>query len=65
MKEDIVRIDRPSLSDEPLRMAQERIAKLRDGKGKERADHLRQAMQSLMMELGSVFRDRGGAGEGD
>ena len=58
MKEDIVRIDRSSLSEEPLRMAQERIARLRDGKGKERADPLRQSMQSLMMEYGSVFRDQ-------
>ena len=64
MKEDIVRIDRSSLSEEPLRMAQERIARLRDGKGKERADPLRQSMQSLMMEYGSVFRDQEGLKKG-
>ena len=64
MKEDIVRIDRPSLSEEPFRMAQERIARLRDGKGKERANHLRQSMQSLMMEYGSVFRDQEGLKKG-
>lgn len=64
MKEDIVPIDRHRLSDEPLRWAQERIAKFRDGKGKERADHLRQSMQSLMMEAGSVFRDEKGLEKG-
>ena len=64
MKEDIVRIDRLSLSEEPLRMAQEGIARLRDGKGKERADPLRQSMQSLMMEYGSVFRDQDGLKKG-
>jgi len=45
-------------------MAQERIARLRDGKGKERANHLRQSMQSLMMEYGSVFRDQEGLKKG-
>ena len=63
MKEDIVPMDR-RLSDGPLRRAQERIAKFRDGKGKEKADHLRQTMQSLMMEVGSVFRDKEGLEKG-
>ena len=64
MKGDIVRVDRPSHSGEPLRMARERIAIFMDGKGKERADHLRQRMQSLMMDYGSVFRDQEGLKKG-
>ena len=45
-------------------MAQERIATFRDGKGKERADPLRQSMQFLMMDYGSVFRDQEGLKKG-
>ena len=45
-------------------MARERVAKLLAGKGKERPDPLRQAMQALMMEYGSVFRDEKGLKKG-
>jgi succinate dehydrogenase / fumarate reductase flavoprotein subunit len=64
MKEEVLRLDWPSLSEEPLQMVQERIAKLLAGKSKERLDPLRQAMQTLMMEYGSVFRDRRGLEKG-
>ena len=47
-----------------MKAAEERIVKFLDGKGKEKADHLRQSMQSLMMEYGSVFRDEKGLKKG-
>ncbi len=64
MKEDILRIDHRSPSEEPVKAAQERIVKFLDGKGREKADPIRQSMHSLMMEYGSVFRDEKGLKKG-
>ena len=57
MKAEISQYGHPSLSFDPVEAARERITSLLGHHGKEKADHLRKGMQSLMMECGSVFRN--------
>ena len=64
MKAEIGEAHPRSLSDEPLKAAEERIRRFLQGNGKEKPDPLRRAMQSLMMEYGSVFRDEKGLMKG-
>ena len=65
MKEDIVRIDRPSLSEDPLQIGRRENRKTPGWKRKGKGGSPPQSMQSLMMEYGSVFRDEEGTEEGD
>jgi len=64
MKEDISRSEHRPLKDDPLKSVEDRIAGLLNGKGKVKTDRLRQTMQSLMMEYGSVYRDEKGLKQG-
>ena len=64
MKAEIGEAHPRSLSDEPLKAAEERIRRFLQGNGKEKPDPLRRAMQSLMMEYGLVFRDEKGLMKG-
>ncbi len=64
MKGEISQVGRGQLKDNPLQSVEDRIAGLLNGKGKEKTDRLRQGMQSLMMECGSVFRDEMGLKKG-
>ncbi|HSB05896.1 MAG TPA: succinate dehydrogenase flavoprotein subunit [Thermodesulfobacteriota bacterium] len=61
---DISGIDHRKLKDDPVKAIEDRIAGLLNGKGKVKTDRLRQSMQSLMMEYGSVFRDEKGLKQG-
>ena len=53
-----------SLSADPVKNAEDRINKLLNRKGKEGIGPLRQEMQSLMTEYGSVFRNEAGLKKG-
>ena len=64
MKEEISRFEHRPLSPHALKESGERIEKLLNRKGGEKAHRLRQAMQSLMMEYGSVFRNEEGLEKG-
>lgn len=64
MKEDILRIEHHSVSDEPLKKAGQMIASLLEHKGRENIDGVRRDMQSLMMDHCSVFRDEGSLKKG-
>jgi succinate dehydrogenase / fumarate reductase flavoprotein subunit len=64
MKQTISKVDHRTLSDDSLRAMEERLKKLFNPKGKEKIDEIRQRMQSLMMEKGSVFRNEEGLKEG-
>jgi succinate dehydrogenase / fumarate reductase flavoprotein subunit len=64
MKKDLPKKGLPSLSADPLRSVEERITKRLNHPGGEKVDRLRQKMQSLMMEMGSVFRNEKGLKKG-
>ena len=64
MKGDLSQLGLRSLKEDPLKTVEERLARLMNGKGKERTDTLRREMQSLMMEFGSVFREEKGLEKG-
>jgi len=64
MKEAVKSYGPASLSTDPLKDVGGEIKKLLDRKGKEGIGPLRQAMQSLMMEAGSVFRNEAGLKRG-
>jgi succinate dehydrogenase / fumarate reductase flavoprotein subunit len=64
MKKEIVARGLVSTSGEALKPVAQRIEKLVNQKGEERVDPLRQKMQSVMMEYGSVFRDEQGLKKG-
>jgi succinate dehydrogenase / fumarate reductase flavoprotein subunit len=64
MKEAIGSYGPASLSADPVKNAEDRINKLLNRKGKEGIGFLRQEMQSLMMEYGSVFRNEPGLKKG-
>jgi len=57
MKQAISKVGHKTLPNDPLSTMEERIKKLFNGKGIERVGEIRKAMQSLMMEKGSVFRN--------
>jgi len=64
MKKDLPKKGLPSFSADPLRSVEERITKRLNHPGGEKVDRLRQKMQSLMMEMGSVFRNEKGLKKG-
>jgi len=64
MKKAISKFEHESLSADPLKIVEERIKRLFNSKGKEKINEIRQRMQTLMMERGSVFRDEGGLKKG-
>ncbi len=64
MQEDVSHTDHRPLPEAASKAPEERIGKLLGGRGKEKTDHIRQSMQSLMMDYGSVFRDERGLKKG-
>ena len=56
-------LDRPPLPQDPAGRAQEEIARLTEGRGKESAAAIRQTMQQVMMDHVSVFREEPGLKE--
>jgi succinate dehydrogenase / fumarate reductase flavoprotein subunit len=54
----------PSISTDPLKAVEEKIAKLFNHKGGEKIDPIRRRMQSVMMDYGSVFRNEEGLKKG-
>ena len=57
MKKEISQYQHTPRSMAPLKLAEERITRLANNKGREKIGEVRQRMQSLMMEYGSVFRN--------
>jgi len=57
MKEEISKIEMPSLRKDCLEDAEERLAHLLRQKGQERIGPIRKRMQAVMMEAASVFRN--------
>jgi succinate dehydrogenase / fumarate reductase flavoprotein subunit len=64
MKEEIEKVDTPQISGTPLKVVEERIARLLNREGQEKMDPLRRKMQSVMMDYGSVFRNEDGLKNG-
>ena len=64
MKRDIVKYDHRPIPGDPLKFVESRMARLWEAKGQEKMGSLRQKMQSLMMEYGSVFRNEEGLKKG-
>lgn len=64
MKRVIQQFRHGPLSNDPLKIWEERIKNLFNSRGKEKADEIRRRMQSLMMEVGSVFRNEEGLKNG-
>jgi len=64
MKEEIRHLEPPSISVDPLKAMREKMTRLLNQKGKEKIGPIRQRMQSLMMDYGSVFRNEGGLKKG-
>jgi succinate dehydrogenase / fumarate reductase flavoprotein subunit len=60
MKQSIHQYGHPAISKESLRIAEQKIEGLFNSQGGERIAGIRQKMQSLMMEAGSVFRNEEG-----
>ena len=57
MRDEVKQYEPPSISTDPLKAAEEKIAQLFNHKGGERIDPIRQKMRSVMMDYGSVFRN--------
>ena len=57
MKRDISQLKVRPLSGNPVKAVEDRIGKRLNHRGGEKVHRLRQAMQALMMEVGSVFRN--------
>ena len=64
MKADLPRLKHRPLTIAPTKKVEEKIENLLGPHGKENSNRLRQAMQSLMMEVGSVFRNEEGLKKG-
>jgi succinate dehydrogenase / fumarate reductase flavoprotein subunit len=64
MKADLPRLKLRPLTIAPTKKVEEKIENLLGPHGKEDSNRLRQAMQSLMMEVGSVFRNEEGLKKG-
>ena len=60
IKQAISKVEHGTLPNESLRIVEEKIKKLFNAKGREKAGEIRQRMQFLMMEKGSVFRNEEG-----
>ncbi len=64
MKEEVQHLEPPSISIDPLKAMSEKMTRLLNQKGKEKIGLIRQRMQSVMMDYGSVFRNEGGLKRG-
>ena len=64
MKKDLPKKGLPSLAADPVRPVEEGITKRLNHPGGEKVDRLRRKMQSLMMDMGSVFRNEKGLKKG-
>ncbi|OGP86973.1 MAG: succinate dehydrogenase flavoprotein subunit [Deltaproteobacteria bacterium RBG_16_48_10] len=64
MKQAISKVDHQTLLNDPLKVMEERVKKLINMGGKEKVGEIRKAMQSLMTEEGSVFRNEEGLKRG-
>jgi len=64
MNQAISRVEHGAPSNDSLRIVEEKIKKLFSAQGEGKACEIRQGMQSLMMEKGSVFRNEEGLKEG-
>jgi succinate dehydrogenase / fumarate reductase flavoprotein subunit len=64
MKRDVLEYKHGSLSAEPMKRIESRVKDLLEHRGKEKVSPLRQRMQSVMMEYGSVFRNDEGLKKG-
>jgi len=64
MKEEVQHLEPPSISIDPLKAMSEKMTRLLNQKGKEKISPIRQRMQSVMMDYGSVFRNEGGLKRG-
>jgi succinate dehydrogenase / fumarate reductase flavoprotein subunit len=64
MKDGIKGDEIPSISTDPLKQVEEKIERLLDHGGKEKIDSIRQEMQRVMMDYGSVFRNQEGLKKG-
>jgi succinate dehydrogenase / fumarate reductase flavoprotein subunit len=64
MKREISQYAHRSISTDPQRQTEGRIAGLFGGPGGQRIDEIRRGMQSLMMDYGSVFRNEEGLKKG-
>jgi succinate dehydrogenase / fumarate reductase flavoprotein subunit len=64
MKDGIKGYEIPSISTDPLKKVEEKIKRLLDHQGKEKIDPIKQGMQRVMMDYGSVFRNQEGLKKG-
>ncbi len=64
MKDGIKGYEIPSISTDPLKQVEEKIKRLLDRRGKEKIDSIKQEMQRVMMDYGSVFRNEEGLKKG-
>ena len=64
MKADISRYDHRPLAEDSLESVRAKISGLWNAQGQEKIDTLRRAMQSMMMDFGSVFRNEEGLKKG-
>jgi succinate dehydrogenase / fumarate reductase flavoprotein subunit len=64
MKKELPGTDLPAVSFDPVKPVEERLTNLLGHPGKEKVDPLRRKLQSLMMEVGSVFRSEAGLKKG-
>jgi succinate dehydrogenase / fumarate reductase flavoprotein subunit len=64
MKGDIAGYEHRAISGDSWQSVEAKILRLWNSNGKEKIDTLRQTMQSLMMEYGSLFRDEEGLKKG-
>jgi len=64
MKDGIKEYEIPSISTDPLKTVEEKITRLLSPQGKEKIDPIRQKMQTVMMDYGSVFRNGEGLKKG-
>ena len=64
MRGDLVQYESRSPSTDPVKTVEEKIGKWLNGRGREKLHSVRQTMQSVMMEHGSVFRNEEGLKKG-
>jgi succinate dehydrogenase / fumarate reductase flavoprotein subunit len=64
IRDEVKQYEPPSISTDPLKAVEEKIDQLFNHKGGERIDPIRQKMQSVMMDYGSVFRNEEGLKKG-
>jgi succinate dehydrogenase / fumarate reductase flavoprotein subunit len=64
IRDEIKQYEPPSISTDPLKVVEEKITRLLNHKGGEKIDPIRQKMQAVMMDYGSVFRNEEGLKKG-